>query len=318
MGGPAGTQSGGRAGVGGGLAGRSRRAGEPQKRADAVSTIERRLSSLTWNYAQRGQPLDRKDRHIATVLAGIRNSHARPPLQKEAILPEDLIAMLETLDRGTLRGLRDRAMLLLGFAGGLRRSEIVGLDCGRDQTEDGRGWVEILDKGVLVTLRGKTGWREVEIGRGSSDATCPVVALQTWLKLRPHRPRPAVPPRHRPGQAVGAERLNDQEVARLVKRTALAAGVRGDLSEGERGEKFCRPFVARRPRLLGRGRRALCAEAARPRLGRDDPQIPAPARSLPGQSHQGERAVEQFQERWIPAFREELRKTKAASGCPSP
>ncbi|GLS34663.1 hypothetical protein GCM10010869_02510 [Mesorhizobium tianshanense] len=56
---------------------------------------------------------DRKDRHIATVLAGIRNSHASPPLQKEAILPEDLIAMLETLDLG----LRDRAMLLLGFAG---------------------------------------------------------------------------------------------------------------------------------------------------------------------------------------------------------
>ena len=117
------------------------------------------------------------------MLAGIRNTPRRPAPQKEAILPEDLIAMLETLDRGTLRGLRDRAMLLLGFAGGLRRSEIVGLDLARDQTEDGRGWVEMLDKGVLVTLRGKTGWREVEIGRGSSDATCPVVASQTWLRL---------------------------------------------------------------------------------------------------------------------------------------
>jgi integrase len=77
------------------------------------------------------------------------------------VLPEDLSAMLETLDRGSLRGLRDRAMLLIGFAGGLRRSEIVGLDVGRDQTEDGRGWVEILDKDLLVT------------------ATCPVVALET-------------------------------------------------------------------------------------------------------------------------------------------
>jgi hypothetical protein len=44
-------------------------------------------------------------------MAGIRNTHASPPRQKEAILPEDLIGMLETLDRGTLRGLRDRAML---------------------------------------------------------------------------------------------------------------------------------------------------------------------------------------------------------------
>ena len=91
------------------------------KKPNSVSTIERRLSSLTWNYAQRGQPLDRKDRHIATVMAGIRNKHAAPPQQKEAVLPEDLVGMLETLDRGTLRGLRDRAMLLLGFAGGLRR-----------------------------------------------------------------------------------------------------------------------------------------------------------------------------------------------------
>lgn len=204
----------------------------------SVSTIERRLSSLTWNYAQRGQPLDRKDRHIATVMAGIRNTHAAPPRQKEAVLPEDLIAMLETLDRGTLRGLRDRAMLLLGFAGGLRRSEVVGLDVGRDQTEDGRGWVEVLEKGVLLRLRGKTGWREVEVGRGSSDTTCPVVALETWLKLGRIAHGPLFRRVTGKGKAVGAERLNDQEVARLVKRTALAAGVRGDLPEGARGKLF--------------------------------------------------------------------------------
>lgn len=208
------------------------------RKPNSVATIERRLSSLSWNYSQRGQPLDRKDRHIATVLAGIRNTHAAPPVQKEAILPEDLIAMLETLDRGTLRGLRDRAMLLLGFAGGLRRSEIVGLDVARDQTEDGRGWIEVLDKGMLVTLRGKTGWREVEIGRGSSDATCPVVTLQTWLKFARVAHGPLFRRVTGQGKAVGSERLNDQEVARLVKRAALAAGVRGDLSEGERVQKF--------------------------------------------------------------------------------
>ena len=208
------------------------------RKQSSVSTIERRLSSLAWNYAQRGQSLDRKDRHIATVMAGIRNRHAAPPRQKEAILPEDLIAMLETLPRGTLRGLRDRAMLLLGFAGALRRSEIVGLDVGRDQTEDGRGWVEVLDKGMLVTLRGKTGWREVEVGRGSSDATCPVVALQTWLDFARIGHGPLFRRVTGQGKAVGANRLNDQEVARLVKRAALAAGVRGDLPEGERGKLF--------------------------------------------------------------------------------
>ena len=208
------------------------------RQPNSVATIERRLSALTWNYAQRGTPLDRADRHIATVLAGIRNTHASPPRQKEAVLPEDVIAMLETLDRGTLRGLRDRAMLLLGFAGGLRRSEIVDLDLHRDDTEDGAGWVEILDKGMIVTLRGKTGWREVEIGRGSSDITCPVVALQTWLKLARIGHGPLFRRVRDQGKDVGPDRLTDQQVARLVKRAALAAGVRGDLHEGEREEKF--------------------------------------------------------------------------------
>jgi len=204
----------------------------------SVTTIERRLSALAWNYAQRGQPLDRKDRHIATVLAGIRNTHARPPRQKEAVLPEDLLGMLETLDRGSLRGLRDRAILLLGFAGGLRRSEIVGLDVGPEQTQDGRGWVEILKDGMVVTLRGKTGWREVEIGRGSTDATCPVVALETWLKFARIGHGPLFRRVVGEGKGIGADRLADKHVARLVKRAALAAGVRGDLAEGARAGKF--------------------------------------------------------------------------------
>ena len=129
-------------------------------------------------------------------------------------------------------------MLLIGFAGGLRRSEIVGLDVKRDQTEDGRGWIEMLDKGLVITLRGKTGWREVEIGRGSSDATCPVTALETWLTLARIAYGPLFRRVTRQGKAVGADRLNDQEVARLVKRAALAAGVRGDLTERERSLKF--------------------------------------------------------------------------------
>jgi integrase len=208
------------------------------RKGAAVSSIERRLSALSWHYRLLGTPLDRSDRHIATVLEGIRNTHGKPPEQKEAVLPEDLIAMLETLDRGTLRGLRDRAMLLIGFAGGLRRSEVVGLDVGREQTEDGRGWVEVLERGMVLTLRGKTGWREVEIGRGSADSTCPVVALETWLKLGRIAHGPLFRRVTGDGKSVGPERLNDQEVARLVKRTALAAGVRGDLPEGEREGKF--------------------------------------------------------------------------------
>jgi integrase len=213
-------------------------AADPLGKPSSVATIERRLSALAWNFSQRGLPLDRKDRHIATVLAGIRRSHGRPPVQKEAVLPDDLIAMLATLDLGDLRGLRDRAILLLGFAGGLRRSEIVGLDRGRDETQDGAGWIEILDEGLLITLRGKTGWREVEIGRGSSDLTCPVVALETWLRFSRIEHGPLFRRVTGSGKTVGVDRLNDRHVARLVKASALAAGVRADLTLSERGEKF--------------------------------------------------------------------------------
>ncbi|QRD49575.1 integrase, partial (plasmid) [Pseudosulfitobacter pseudonitzschiae] len=127
----------------------------------SVSTIDRRLSGLAWNYAQRGFTLDRNNRHIATVLAGIKRRHARPPVRKEAIMADDILAMVGSLPFD-LRGLRDRAILLLGYAGGLRRSEIVSLDVHKDDTPDSGGWIEIFDKGALLTLNAKTGWREVE------------------------------------------------------------------------------------------------------------------------------------------------------------
>ena len=117
----------------------------------SVATLERRLSGICWRYRQIGEPLDPSDRHISTVLAGIRRAHGRPPIQKEAIFAEELRAMLATLDND-LRGLRDKAILAIGFAGGLRRSEIVGLDRGPNQSEDGTGWIEIFTRAELSTV----------------------------------------------------------------------------------------------------------------------------------------------------------------------
>lgn len=199
----------------------------------SVTSIERRLSGLGWGYAQRGQRIDRKDRHIATVLAGIRRKHSRPPVQKEAILPEDIRDMLATLPHD-LRGLRDRAMLLIGFAGGLRRSEIVALDHGKDDTPDSGGWVEILEGGALIKLRGKTGWREVEIGRGSSEQTCPVHALTQWLHYAKIDFGPIFVAVSRIGLKATQDRLSDKHVARLIKQTVREAGIRPDLPEAER------------------------------------------------------------------------------------
>lgn len=199
----------------------------------SVSTIDRRLSGLAWTYAQRGFTLDRKNRHIATVLAGIKRKHARPPVQKAAILAEDILAMVATLPYD-LCGLRDRAILLLGYAGGLRRSEIVRLDVHKDDTPESGGWIQIFEKGALLTLNAKTGWREVEIGRGSRDQTCPVHALEQWLSFAKIDFGPVFVGTSRDGKHATQTRLNDKHVARLIKRTVLDAGLRSELPEKER------------------------------------------------------------------------------------
>ena len=199
----------------------------------SVSTIERRVSGLAWHYKHRGFTLDRKDPHIATVLAGIKRRHARPPVQKEAILPEDIQAMVTTLPYD-LRGLRDRAILLLGYAGGLRRSEVICLDMNKDDTLDSGGWIDIFDQGALLTLNAKTGWREVEVGRGSSDQTCPVHALEQWLYFAKIDFGPVFVRTSRDGKRALEARLSDKHVARLIKATVLNSGIRADLPEEKR------------------------------------------------------------------------------------
>lgn len=199
----------------------------------SVNTIDRRLSGLAWNCSQRGFALDRRNRHIATVLAGIKRKHARPPVQKEAILAEDILTMVATLPYD-LRGMRDRAILLIGYAGGLRRSEIVSLDAHKDDTPDSGGWIEVFEDGALLTLNAKTGWREVEIGRGSSDQTCPVHALEQWLYFAKIDFGPVFVGTSRDGKRALDTRLNDKHVARLIKRTVLDAGIRSELPEKER------------------------------------------------------------------------------------
>ncbi len=171
----------------------------------------------------------REHPEISHVLAGIRRTHKRPPRQKAAIDAQDLLSMCAALGHD-LRGLRDRAILLLGFAGGLRRSEIVGLDCGPEQTADSGGWIERHQEGLLLVVRGKSGWREVEISRGSSDRSCPVHAVETWLSFANITHGPVF--RGISGcQRINAERLGDRHIARLVKSKALAAGLKAELSE---------------------------------------------------------------------------------------
>lgn len=145
------------------------------------------------------------------------------------------VEAIELLDEGSGAGFAKHRPASPAACAAPRSS---GSTVGRDHTEDGCGWIEILDKGLIVTIRGKTGWREVEIGRGSVDATCPVASLQTWLTFARISHGPLFRRVTGNGRDVAADRLTDRQVARLVKRAAMAAGVRSDLAEGVRAQAF--------------------------------------------------------------------------------
>lgn len=202
-------------------------------RTYAVATIERRLAALCWRYRMMGAPLAREDGRISAVLRGIRRAILKKPAAKEPVLTEDLIRMLDTLPPVRLRNVRDRAILLLGFAGGLRRSELVGLDVGQEQSlrdPAHKGWVEFLDGGILLFVRNKGDvLREIEVAEGSQNFTCPVFSLRKWMELGRivHGPifRPIV------GRSeVSGERLRDAAVAEIVKKAVVKAGVGAHLN----------------------------------------------------------------------------------------
>jgi integrase len=93
---------------------------------------------------------------VREVWAGIRRTHGTAQQGKAPVLIADLRDMLAQLP-DSLLGTRDRALLLLGFAGAFRRSELVGLDVAAGGTKDGRGHVEFTRDGLVVTLtRSKT------------------------------------------------------------------------------------------------------------------------------------------------------------------
>jgi integrase len=131
----------------------------------------------------------------------------------------DLKRMLQKLPN-TRVGLRDRALLLLGFAGAFRRSELVGLDVAD---------LEFSSAGLVVTLRrAKTDQegrsRRIGIPYGSSEKTCPVRSLQAWLETA-RISDGAVFRSLDKFQRVQSKRLSDKAVARIVKRRAAAVGL---------------------------------------------------------------------------------------------
>ena len=202
-----------------------------------VASAERRLTAIVWFHRQAGRSFDRNAPALRAMLAGLRRRHSRRSAGKAPIMTDDLKTMLGHLPGGIF-GLRDRAILLLGFAGGLRRSEIVCLDLSETLRPGAAGCLRVAEGGILLTIRGKTGLRDVEIARGERAETCPVAAVQSWLSFARISEGPVFRRIQNGSGKVLPARLSDKHVARLVKHLVAVAGIGGDLPEAERLAAF--------------------------------------------------------------------------------
>lgn len=187
-----------------------------------VSTIERRLSAI--NYAHRSAGYDVPTLHpgLRETMKGIRRTHGAKKEGKAPLAVDELLKLVACLP-DNLAGLRDRAILLLGFAGAFRRSELVGLD-----VED----VRFVAEGAIIRVRrSKTDQdavgAEVGIARGAEPRSCPVVALRAWLYAAKLTGGPLFHPIDRHGH-VRESRLSPYSISQIVQRTVVASGIESE------------------------------------------------------------------------------------------
>jgi integrase len=184
-----------------------------------VGSIQRRLNAIAEAHKATGLDSPTLAGIVRNTLKGIRRTLGTAAAQKSPTLTDDIRAMVDAADAGLI-GARDRALILLGFAGAFRRSELVGLDIsdcafGKD--------------GLTITLRrSKTdqdgAGRKIGIPYGSNPETCPVRTVQAWIEAARITAAPLFRSINRHAQ-VRAGRLSGIDVARVVKKLAERAGL---------------------------------------------------------------------------------------------
>jgi integrase len=184
-----------------------------------VGSIQRRLNAIAEAHKAAGEESPTASAMVRNTLKGIRRTLGTAAVQKAPALTDDIRAMVAATDDGLI-GLRDRALILLGFAGAFRRAEVVGLDVA--DLDFGR-------EGLTVTLqRSKTdqagAGRKIGIPYGANPDTCPVRTLQAWLELGAIVSGPLFRGINRHGHILSG-RLSPADVARIVKKLALRAGL---------------------------------------------------------------------------------------------
>jgi integrase len=189
-----------------------------------VATIRRRAVAISQRHKQRGLESPVAHPVVRDVLRGIVNSKGCAPVKKDALTLEAVKSMLLAVRGTDLQVARDRALLLVTFWGGFRRSEVAALD-----VEDIR-----FDKaGAVVTLRrSKTDQigegREVALPELAIEAVCPVRALREWLTLSQTTSGALFKPFSFDRSLSTNIRISGCAIAMIVKRLANRAGLEGD------------------------------------------------------------------------------------------
>jgi site-specific recombinase XerD len=194
------------------------------KRGVKPSTIARRLAAIGYAHKLAGHASPTASEAVKATLRGIRRTKRAAPNRKAPATADKIAAMAAATGDG-VRGLRDRALLLLGFAGAFRRSELVALDAGD---------VQFCDGGLRVRIRTSKTDQE---GEGATIAivpgsfACPVSATRDWLKSARIKSGPIFRPISKTGRIVN-RRLSDRTVAEVVKTSARRVGLKAENFSG--------------------------------------------------------------------------------------
>jgi len=183
------------------------------------ATLTRRAASISVNHQAVGYEPPTRAAVVQNVLKGIRRTKSTAPAAKAPLTVDDLRVISRNHLPNGAKGTRDRALLLLGFAGAFRRSELVGID---------REHVEFVPEGVVITLlRSKTdqegAGRKVAVPYGHHPETCPVRALTAWLAAAQITSGPVFRRVDRHGN-IGVARLTGKAVSLTVKHYMAAIG----------------------------------------------------------------------------------------------
>jgi site-specific recombinase XerD len=184
-----------------------------------ASTLSRRLAAIGYFHRLANEPSPVGDETIKATLSGIRRSIGAAPVRKKAATSDIVLSMVGTAGADSLRQLRDRAILLIGFASAMRRSELVALNVAD---------LEWTAEGVLIHIRRSKTDQEgmgasVAVPRGAT--ACPVVALKAWIEAAGITDG-AVFRRifNKRRQRVTDQRLHGRCVASIVKKGAARLG----------------------------------------------------------------------------------------------